>query len=43
MRWERDNVTAIIPKALLHAYVDVLLVPGKRAVVDYALTREGNN
>jgi len=25
---------------LLHAYVDVLLVPGKRAVVDYALTRD---
>jgi anti-sigma factor RsiW len=40
MSQERDNVTAIIPEALLHAYVDVLLVPGKRAVVDYALTRD---
>lgn len=38
-RWA-DNVTAILPERLLHAYVDVLLSPAKRRAVQRALIRQ---
>jgi hypothetical protein len=37
-RWP-NNVTAILPERLLHAYVDVLLPPAKRLAVEAALLR----
>lgn len=37
-RWP-NNVTAILPERLLHAYVDVLLPPAKRRAVEAALLR----
>ena len=37
-RWP-NNVTAILPERLLHAYVDVLLPPAKRRAVESALQR----
>jgi len=38
-RWA-DNVTAILPERLLHAYVDVLLPAAKRRAVHRALMRQ---
>lgn len=35
-----DNVTAILPERLLHAYVDVLLPSAKRRAVHFALRRQ---
>jgi len=37
-RWA-NNVTAILPERLLHAYVDVMLPPAKRRAVESALLR----
>ncbi len=40
MKARSDNIATLVPEALLHAHVDVLLAPGRRRAVETAIARE---